>query len=147
MPGRVLIAHEPHVAALVRPALASAGLVATAVADGDAALSHGLSGRYDVLLLGTRLPRRDGLTVVRQLRAAGVAVPIILLGVSDSAEHVAAGLDAGADDYVSTPPRTDELLARIRVRLRRARGIAHQAPDPPVVPEQWSGNRLDPTTC
>jgi two-component system, OmpR family, copper resistance phosphate regulon response regulator CusR len=127
VPGRVLLAHEPHLAALIQPALDAAGLLTTTVADGDAALAHGLSGCYDVLLLGTALPRRDGLTVVRQLRAAGVPVPIILLGC-DEAEHIAAGLDAGADDYVGIPPRTDELLARIRLRVRRANGLADLPP-------------------
>lgn len=137
MPGRILIADDTPTRELVQQAVAAAGLVTVLVATGDEALSHGLSGRYDLLVLDVGLPRRDGLTVVSQLRGAGVFVPVILLGMRDCALEIAAGLDAGADDYMIRPLRTDELLARIRLRIRTAyRGVAR--------PRQC---RRDPTAC
>ncbi len=125
MPGRILVADGDRPAAeLVVRALTAAQWQTTVVAAGDAALAHGLSGRYTLLLLDTGLPRRDGLTVLRQLRAAGVCVPVILMSAGATPSDIATGLDAGADDYVTKPARLDELLARIRLRSRRAREAA-----------------------
>jgi DNA-binding response OmpR family regulator len=119
VPCRILVAVDDALtAALLEQALAAAGLHTTMVGDGDAALRDGLTGRCDLLLLDVDLPDRDGLTVLRQLRGAGAGTPVILLSGHADATDIAIGLDAGADDYLTRPLRVDELLARIRSRLR-----------------------------
>lgn len=94
---------------------------------------------YDLLLVDVMLPKLDGISLCRQIRAHGRNVPIILLTGRDSSHEKAVGLDAGADDYLVKPFDTEELLARIRALLRR--GITLQ----PVL--EWGKLRLDPTSC
>ncbi|WHZ10677.1 MAG: Two-component system response regulator QseB [Burkholderiaceae bacterium] len=77
---------------------------------------------YDLVLLDLGLPRRDGLDVLRGLRARGERVPVLVATARDAVADRVAGLDAGADDYVVKPYDTDELLARIRALLRRSAG-------------------------
>ena len=87
----------------------------------DTALS---SQTYDLVLLDLGLPRRDGLAVLRSLRARKDRIPVLIATARDSVQHRIEGLDAGADDYVLKPYELDELLARIRALLRRAAGRA-----------------------
>lgn len=94
---------------------------------------------YDLLLVDVMLPKLDGISLCRQVRAHGRNVPIILLTGRDSSHEKAVGLDAGADDYLVKPFDTEELLARIRALLRR--GVTLQ----PVL--EWGKLRLDPTSC
>ena len=81
----------------------------------DRALGEG----YDAILLDLELPDRDGLEVVRALRAAGSETPILIMTGRDDDEHVVQGLDAGADDYLFKPVSTDVLKARVRAAIRR----------------------------
>ncbi|MEO6015634.1 MAG: response regulator transcription factor [Polaromonas sp.] len=92
------------------------------VRDGQLADEALRSGHYDLVLLDLGLPRRSGLEVLRSLRAARNAVPVLLATARDAVSDRIAGLDAGADDYVVKPYDTDELLARIRALLRRSAG-------------------------
>jgi DNA-binding response OmpR family regulator len=89
--------------------------------DGDAALARALSEseRFDAIILDVLLPRRSGIAVCRELRRAGVATPILLLTALDQTEDKVAGLDAGADDYLTKPFPFEELLARLRALGRR----------------------------
>ncbi len=87
----------------------------------DAAL-HGQT--YDLVLLDLGLPRRDGLAVLRGMRARHERIPVLIATARDSVQQRIEGLDAGADDYVLKPYDLDELLARIRALLRRAAGRA-----------------------
>ncbi|QGG58360.1 response regulator transcription factor [Paenibacillus sp. FSL W8-1187] len=87
--------------------------------DGEEGLDHALSGIYDLVLLDIMLPERDGISVLRALRAEGVATPVILLTAKGETADKIAGLDTGADDYIAKPFDTGELLARIRAALRR----------------------------
>jgi DNA-binding response OmpR family regulator len=80
--------------------------------------------RYDLVLLDLGLPQRDGLDVLRALRARGDAVPVLILTARDAVPERIAGLNAGADDYVLKPYDLDELLARIHALIRRAHGRA-----------------------
>ncbi|WP_295856182.1 response regulator transcription factor [uncultured Xylophilus sp.] len=94
---------------------------------------------YDLVLLDLGLPRRDGLEVLRSLRARGVRTPVLVATARDAVADRVAGLDAGADDYVVKPYDTDELLARIRALLRRGDGTAGPA-------YSHRGVTLDPAT-
>ena len=94
------------------------------VRDGDMAATAASSETYDLILLDLGLPRRDGLAVLRELRARKNRVPVLIATARDSVQQRVEGLDAGADDYILKPYDLDELLARIRALLRRAAGRA-----------------------
>ena len=83
--------------------------------------------KYDLVLLDLGLPRRDGIEVLRALRARRETVPVLIATARDAVGDRVAGLDAGADDYVVKPYDTDELLARIRALLRRSAGRGEPA--------------------
>jgi two-component system OmpR family response regulator len=94
------------------------------VRDGDAADTALRTQDYDLVLLDLGLPRQDGLSVLRRLRARRSRVPVLVATARDALAQRVEGLDAGADDYVVKPYEMDELLARIRALLRRASGRA-----------------------
>lgn len=94
------------------------------VRDGDAADTALRTQDYDLVLLDLGLPRQDGLSVLRRLRARRSRVPVLIATARDALKQRVEGLDAGADDYVVKPYEMDELLARIRALLRRAAGRA-----------------------
>jgi DNA-binding response OmpR family regulator len=94
------------------------------VKDGEAAETALCTQDYDLVLLDLGLPRRDGLAVLRWLRARKGRTPVLIATARDSIKNRIEGLDAGADDYVIKPYDLDELLARIRALLRRAAGRA-----------------------
>lgn len=94
------------------------------VKDGEMADTALLQGQYDLVLLDLGLPRKDGIEVLRAMRARKDRTPVLVATARDSVEHRIGGLDAGADDYVLKPYDLDELLARIRALLRRAVGRA-----------------------
>ena len=89
------------------------------VCDGADGLDYGLSGQYDVILLDVMLPKLDGLEVARRLRCAHISTPILMLTARDEIPDKIAGLDHGADDYMTKPFDTGELLARVRALTRR----------------------------
>jgi two-component system copper resistance phosphate regulon response regulator CusR len=119
---RILIAEdEERIASFIRKGLRSAGFTPTVVADGQAAYDHAMTGEFDLLVLDLGLPVMDGFTVLRQLRQARNDVPVLILTARDSVTDTVAGLEGGADDYVTKPFRFEELVARIRLRLRADR--------------------------
>jgi DNA-binding response OmpR family regulator len=109
------------------------------VKDGDMAETALRSQDYDLLLLDLGLPRRDGLQVLRSLRARRLRIPVLITTARDAVQQRIEGLDAGADDYLLKPYDLDELLARIRALLRRAAGRAE-----PIYEHQ--GVSIDPAT-
>ena len=124
---RVLIVEdEPRIAADIRQGLERAGYVADVVADGEAAWFRAETETYDAMVLDLGLPRLDGLGVLRRLRAAEVALPVLILTARDGWRERVEGIDAGADDYLAKPFRMEELVARLRAILRRTAG--HAAP-------------------
>jgi two-component system copper resistance phosphate regulon response regulator CusR len=126
---RILIAEdEPRIAAFLDKGLRANGFSVTVVDDGGEALVLADSDDFDLLILDVGLPTLDGFGVLRALRAAGRQLPVIILTARDSVEDTVAGLEGGADDYVAKPFRFDELLARVRVRLR-----ADRAPEATVL--------------
>ena len=115
----ILIAEdEPRISSFVRRGLESAGFVAEVVETGDDALDRALSGDVDLLLLDVGLPGLDGFEVLRHLRGQGSSLPVIMLTARSSTRDTVDGLNAGANDYVPKPFKFDELLARVRSRLR-----------------------------
>ena len=122
---RILIAEdEERIASFVRKGLSANGFTTTVVPDGRGAVDHATTGAFDLLVLDLGLPDMDGFTVLRTLRESRVMLPVIILTARDSVRDTVAGLEGGADDYVTKPFRFEELLARIRLRLRSADGAA-----------------------
>jgi two-component system, OmpR family, copper resistance phosphate regulon response regulator CusR len=116
---RILIAEdEDRIASFVEKGLRANGFVTTVAGDGDSALELGRSGGFDLIVLDLGLPGRDGFTVLRLLREERVRTPVIILTARDTVGDTVAGLEGGADDYMTKPFRFEELLARVRLRLR-----------------------------
>ncbi len=119
---RILIAEdEARIASFIEKGLRANAFTPTVVADGELALQHALTGEFDLLVLDIGLPTLDGFTVLRRLRAGGSEIPVVILTARDSLSDTVAGLEGGADDYVAKPFRFEELLARLRLRLREDR--------------------------
>jgi DNA-binding response OmpR family regulator len=89
-------------------------------ADGDAALDKLFENPYDLVVLDIMLPKTDGLTVLKEMRAAGIRTPVIMLTARGAVEDKVMGLDHGADDYLAKPFAMAELMARIRTLFRRS---------------------------
>jgi len=87
--------------------------------DGSDGLDYALSAIYDIIILDIMLPKMDGLTILSEIRKAGIDTPVILLTAKGQIEDKVKGLDFGADDYLTKPFHTDELLARLRALHRR----------------------------
>ncbi len=118
---RILIAEdEERIASFVQKGLRANGFTTVVAEDGDLALGHALTGGFDLMVLDIGLPGRDGFTVLRELRESRVTLPVIVLTARDSVRDTVAGLEGGADDWMTKPFRFEELLARIRLRQRTA---------------------------
>jgi DNA-binding response OmpR family regulator len=116
---RILIVEdESRISAFVARGLESAGYQTAVVEDGEEALERAMSGEVDLMLLDIGLPTMDGFEVLRHLRGQGSTLPVIMLTARSSTSDTVDGLDAGASDYIAKPFKFDELLARVRSRLR-----------------------------
>jgi two-component system OmpR family response regulator len=137
---RVLIVEdEAKMAGLIRRGLEREGMAADVAGDGEDALWRAEAVEYDAIVLDLMLPGIDGLEVCRRLREAGVWVPILMLTARDAVRDRVAGLDRGADDYLTKPFSYAELLARLRALVRRGR------PERPTE-LRVGALRLDPAT-
>lgn len=117
---RVLVAEDkPRMARFLQRALRSEGYSVELAFDGDQALSMGLSGGVDLMVLDIMLPCRDGFDVIRNLRAAKQMLPTLILSARDAGCDIVRGLDSGADDYLTKPFAVDVMLARVRALTRR----------------------------
>ncbi|MBX6315103.1 MAG: response regulator transcription factor [Isosphaeraceae bacterium] len=135
---RVLVVEDnSDLGTYLQQGLREHGFAVDWVVDGDRGLDYAATGVYDLLILDRMLPGRDGLDLLRWLRARGIGTPAIFLTARVAVGERVEGLDAGADDYLVKPFSFAELLARIRVVLRRSQ----EAP-PPVL--QVADLRLDP---
>lgn len=120
----ILIAEdEERIATFLEQGLRSHGYQTTTVSDGPSAYDYATSGSFDLLLLDIGLPLMDGFAVLRRLREAKCSIAVIILTARASLADTVSGFDGGADDYLAKPFRFDELLARIRARLRTNRVI------------------------
>jgi two-component system, OmpR family, response regulator QseB len=125
---RILIAEdEPRLASFVEKGLRANGFVTSVVGDGAAAALMANDQDFDLLILDLGLPGKDGLEILRELRSHGQRLPTIVLTARDDVEDKVAGLEGGADDYVTKPFRFEELLARVRARLRADTGAVQAA--------------------
>ena len=116
---RILIAEdEERISSFIDKGLRAAGYSTDVVANGTEALELALSGSCDLVLLDVGLPGMDGFEVLRRLRERNTALPVIMLTARTSTPDTVAGLDGGANDYMPKPFKFDELLARVRLRLR-----------------------------
>ena len=120
----LLVEDDPMIGEAVQDLLRAEHYAVDWARDGDAADTALRTQPYDLLLLDLGLPKRDGLTVLRDLRARKNRTPVLVATARDGIAQRIEGLDAGADDYVLKPYDMDELLARIRALLRRAAGRA-----------------------
>jgi two-component system, OmpR family, copper resistance phosphate regulon response regulator CusR len=116
---RILIVEdEARIASFLEKGLRANGFATRITGDGEEALRLARSTSFDLLILDLGLPTKDGLDVLRELRQEGARLPVIILTARDRVGDTVAGLEGGADDYITKPFRFDELLARVRVRLR-----------------------------
>ena len=116
---RILIAEdEPGIVRFLEKGLRAQGYATASASDGDLALQLAQTGEFDLMLLDLGLPGRDGFAVLTELRRRRVRLPVIVLTARNGSDDIVAGLDGGADDYMSKPFRLAELLARVRLRLR-----------------------------
>jgi DNA-binding response OmpR family regulator len=119
---RILIAEdEPRISSFLEKGLRANGFVTQVSADGEEALALARSGEFDLLILDIGLPGRDGFEVLSELREYDKRLPVIILTARTGVTDTVTGLEGGADDYIAKPFRFEELLARVRVRLRADR--------------------------
>jgi DNA-binding response OmpR family regulator len=137
----VLIEDDERLAKLTKRYLEGYSVTVDWFGDGRSGLEHVLRVRPDIVLLDLQLPQLDGIAVCRELRSR-MDVPILMLTARVEEADRVLGLELGADDYISKPFSSRELLARMRAQVRRARGQV--GPDPAAI--QVGGLRLDPAT-
>lgn len=126
---RILIVEdEARIASFLEKGLEANGFATSTAADGEQALRMLRTSDFELLILDLGLPGIDGLEVLRRLRADDCHVPVIILTARDGVSDTVGALDGGADDYVTKPFRFEELLARVRVRLR-----GHHGPEETVL--------------
>lgn len=116
----LIIEDEPRISTFIAKGLKSAGFTSTATTSGVEGAAMAVHGEFDLVILDIGLPDIDGFEVLERIRGQGVNVPVIILTARSSITDTVAGLESGADDYMAKPFRFEELLARIRLRLRAA---------------------------
>lgn len=117
---RVLIVEDsPRISSFLEKGLSEEGYAVATAADGNTGLALAQAEEFDVAIVDVMLPGRSGIELVRDLREAGSTLPVLLLTARDGTEDKIAGLDAGADDYLTKPFDFSELTARLRALLRR----------------------------
>ncbi|OLP19074.1 hypothetical protein BST81_07635 [Leptolyngbya sp. 'hensonii'] len=136
----LLVEDDQNIAGVLTDALTEQRYAVDVARDGQEGLDLAESVNYDLILMDVGLPKLDGLSLCRKLRAKNYHMPILLLTARDTSNDKIMGLDAGADDYVVKPFNIAELAARIRALLRRG-----EVPSSPIL--QWGDLCLDPTTC
>ncbi|HHX47368.1 MAG TPA: response regulator transcription factor, partial [Brevibacterium sp.] len=120
---RILIVEdEDRISSFIAKGLAAEGFATEVAGDGHLAVEFVRGGSFDLVILDLGLPGLDGFSVLRMIRAERHDLPVIILTARESIEDTVAGLSGGADDYMRKPFAFDELLARVRLRLRPSEG-------------------------
>ncbi|OHB32705.1 MAG: DNA-binding response regulator [Desulfuromonadaceae bacterium GWC2_58_13] len=145
---RILVVEdEKKVASFIKRGLEEESFAVDVAYDGEEGRYMAETNQYDLILMDVMLPKKDGLTVVRELREKNIAVPVLCLTAKDTVDDIVAGLDSGSDDYLTKPFAFAELLARVRALLRRGaqdRGAEIHFADlrlDPVEHKVWRGNK------
>jgi two-component system OmpR family response regulator len=120
----LLVEDDATLRAALRSALEQAGYAVDTADNGTDALHRGATESFDAVVLDLGLPLLDGLSVLKHWREDGRLMPVLVLTARDGWAEKVAGIDAGADDYLTKPFHTEELLARVRALIRRAQGLA-----------------------
>lgn len=119
----LLVEDDPKLASLTLKGLRARGLVVDHADNGDDGFTLATTRSYDALVLDIMLPGRDGLSILRQLRAKSLSVPVVLLTARSALNERLDGLNLGADDYLTKPFYVEELIARLHAVTRRASGV------------------------
>ena len=122
----LLVEDDATIAEFVERGLREAGFAVDRAADGEAGLESAIGAPYDVAIVDVMLPRRDGLSLIDELRKRGILTPVLILSARRSVDDRVRGLQAGGDDYLTKPFAFAELLARVQALVRRA----SRAPEP-----------------
>lgn len=120
----LIIEDDAKTAEFVAGAFRQAGHVVTHCADGETGLAAALHGPHDAAVVDIMLPKLDGLSLIRAVRATGRNIPVIVLSARGNVDARISGLEAGADDYLAKPFSVAELLARVQALLRRSSRVA-----------------------
>lgn len=149
----LVVEDEKKVAGFIKRGLEEDNYEVTVSHDGADGLKLALEDDFSLIVLDVMLPKKDGLTVIKELRAAGKHVPVLMLTARDTTDDIVSGLDAGSDDYLTKPFAFAELLARVRALVRRGeldRGAEIRFADlrlDPVAHKVWrSGTEIDLTS-
>jgi heavy metal response regulator len=121
----LVVEDDPTIAEFVGRGLREAGFAVDHESDGDGGLRAALHTSYDVAIIDVMLPRRDGLSIIDELRRRKVTTPVLILSAKRSVDDRVRGLQAGGDDYLTKPFAFAELLARLQALLRRSTQAAH----------------------
>jgi DNA-binding response OmpR family regulator len=116
----LLVESDKKIAKFITRGLENEGFEVEIVHDGEEGFQRAVEGMYGLVILDVMMPKKDGISLVRELRAKKHLIPIMILSAKDSVENIVAGLDAGADDYVKKPFTFAELLARVQALQRRS---------------------------
>jgi DNA-binding response OmpR family regulator len=117
----LIVEDETRISSFIERGLQASGYSTRVVRDGESALALARSGEFDLMILDLGLPGQDGLEVLHALRDEGTAIPVVILTARSSVREVVSGFEGGADDYITKPFDFDELLVRVRARLRPRR--------------------------
>lgn len=143
----LVVEDEKKVAGFIKRGLEEEGYDVDVAHDGEEGVRKALQQPYNLLIMDVMMPRKDGLTAIRELRKEGMTAPVLMLTAQSSTEDVVAGLDAGSDDYLTKPFIFAELTARVRALARRSeqgRGAEIKVGDlrlDPVSRKVWRGTR------
>jgi len=148
----LVVEDEKKISGFIKRGLEKDEYQVTIIHDGVEGLKQALSGEYNLMILDVMIPKKDGLTVIKELREAGGRIPVLMLTARGTTEDIVSGLEAGSDDYLAKPFAFAELLARVRALLRRSerdRGAEIVFADvriDPVSHKVWrGGNEIDLT--
>ena len=143
----LVVEDEKKVAGFIKRGLEEDNYEVTVTYDGAEGLKQALETEYSLVILDVMLPKKDGLTVIKEMRLAGRRTPVLMLTARDTTDDIVSGLEAGSDDYLTKPFAFAELLARVRALLRRGeqdRGAEIHFADlklDPVTHKVWRGDK------